>query len=206
MSNQIDQIQKQTYRYYYEDGTVELAVGILFAVIGVNTWLISSAPQGSALAIVAWILLPFLTIGGVFGVQRFVKNLKERLVYPRTGFVDYSPNPNPYRWLVSGTALLIVLAIFIAPYSFLNRESVAGGTILFIILVSIGAQVNLRRLIMLGVLALILGVSLAFLPGSEHAGLALTFAGPGLALVSTGAVAFRKYLAKNPRPEETVHD
>ena len=201
MSDPITELQKQTFRYYYEDGLVELAVGILFAVIGLNTWLISTAPQGTPLALAAWILLPIFTIGGIFWVQRFVKNLKERLVYPRTGFIDYSTKPNPYRWLVMGTALLLVVVIFVAPYSFLNRESVAGGTIMFIILVSIGAQVDLRRLIVIGALALVLGLGLAFLPGSEHAGLSLTYAGAGLALIATGAVAFRKYLAENPLPD-----
>jgi hypothetical protein len=206
MSEPINELQKQTFRYYYEDGLVELAVGILFAVIGLNTWLISVAPQGTILALGAWILLPILTVGGIFWVQRFVKNLKERLVYPRTGYIEYSTNPNPYRWLVMGTALLLALVIFVAPYSFLNRESVAGGTILFIILVSIGAQVDLRRLIVIGALALILGISLAFLPGSEHAGLSLTYAGAGLALIASGAIAFRKYLAENPQTEVMPHD
>jgi len=202
MTDPIKDLQKQTFRYYYEDGLVEMAVGILFAVIGINTWLISVLPKGTPLSIAAWVLLPLLTIGGIIGVQRFVKNLKEQLVYPRTGFIDYSATPNPYRWVVMGTALLLTVVIFFAPYSFLNRESVAGGTILFIILVSIGAQVDLRRLIVIGVLSLGLGIGLAFLPGSEHAGLSLTYAGSGLALIATGALAWRSYLANNPLPVE----
>ena len=145
MNESINELQKQTYRYYYEDGLVELAVGILFAVIGLNTWLISVVPAGTTLAIAAWILLPILTVGGVFGVQRYVKNFKESLVYPRTGYINYDANPNPYRWVVVGTALLLAVVIFVAPYSFLNRESVAGGTILFIILVSIGTTQPLRN-------------------------------------------------------------
>jgi len=201
MTNNINQIQKQTYRYYYEDGLVELAVGGLFVIIGLNTLFISIAPAGTPLATAAWILLPIFTIGGILGVQYFVKTFKESLVYPRTGFITYDKNPSPTRWLVIGTALLLTIVIFIAPYSFLNRESVAGGTILFIILVSIGAQVNLRRLIVIGVVALVLGISLAFLPGSEHAGLSLTYFGAGLVLLSTGAVALRKYLAENPLPD-----
>jgi hypothetical protein len=202
MSEQITNIQKQTFRYYYQDGVVELVVGILFAVIGFNTLLISIAPGGSTLLTIAWIALPILTIGGVIGVQRLVKDLKERLVYPRTGFISYSTEPNPYRWLVTGGGLLLVLAVVVLPYEWLNRESVAGGTLMFITLVAIGAQVDLRRLILIGIMALALGLGLAFLPGSEHAGLSLTFAGAGLALLLSGGLALRRYLAENPLPED----
>jgi len=202
MSNEIDQIQKETSRYYYEDGLVELAVGILFAVIGLNTWLVSIAPKGTSLALAAWIALPILTVGGIFGVQRFVKNLKERHVHPRTGYISYDTKPNPYRWLVIGIPLVIVFLAILFPDSRLNRESVMGGILLCLILVSIGAQVNLRRLIAIGFIGIILGISMAYMPGSEHAGLSLTYAGTGLALLFSGGVAWRSYLSNNPFPED----
>jgi hypothetical protein len=179
-----------------------MAVGLLFAVIGLDTWLISILPEGSPLSLTAWITLPILTIGGIIGVQRLVPTFKERLVYPRTGYIDYSSKPNPYRWLVIGGALALAVAILVLPYEWLNRESVSGGTIFFIVLASIGAQVDLRRLMLIGGLALVLGISLAFLPGSEHAGLALTFTITGLALLLSGGLALRGYLAKNPLTDE----
>jgi len=200
MSESINQIQKQTFRYYYEDGLVELAVGLLFTVIGLNTWAISSTTPGT--------LLPILTIGGIFGVKYLVTTLKEKLVYPRTGYIDYSTKPNPYRWLVIGGALAMVVVVVFLPYEWLNRESVAGGTLMFLILVSIGTQVNLRRLIFIGGFALVLGIGLTFLPGSEHAGLSLTYAIIGMALLISGGLALKAYLTENPISEEVrgVHD
>ena len=203
MTESINQIKKQAFRYYYEDGLVELAVGGLFAIIGLNTWLISILPSGTPLSLAAWIALPILTIGGIIGVQWMVKSLKERLVHPRTGFIDYSTKPNPYRWYVIGGALAMVVVVALLPYEWLNRESVAGGTIMFLILVSIGAQVDLRRLITIGNLALVLGIGLAFLPGNEHAGLSLTYAGAGFALLVSGGFALRSYLSKNPLSAES---
>ena len=198
MSNQIDQIQKRTFRYYYEDGLAELAVGILFTIIGFNLWLVSIAPQGTTLALAAWIALPVLTIGGIFWVQSFVKNLKERQVYPRTGYINYDIRPNPYRWLVMGIPLLVVILAGMFPDSRLNRESVMGGIMLCLILGSIGARVNLWRLIGMGVFGLILGVRLAFLVENQHAGLSLTYAAAGLVLLVSGGLTWRKYLAENP--------
>ena len=198
MSNTIQDIQKQTYRYYYQDGLVELAVGVLFLVIGLDTLVISSLPIGSPLAIAAWIALPILTIGGIFGVQRIVKNLKERHVHPRTGYIQYGTKPNRYRWLIMGVALAMAVSIIVLPYDWLEKGAVTGGAILCVILASIGAHVGLKRLIAVGVAGLVLGLVFAFLPLTDNASLAATFAATGMILVLTGSYAFRKYLGDNP--------
>jgi hypothetical protein len=205
MSNSIQEIQKQTYRYYYQDGLVELAVGILFLIIGLDTYLISSLSPGSPTAIAAWIALPILTIAGIFGVQRFVKNLKERHVHHRTGYIEYVPKRNPYRWVITVGGLALILAIILLPYDWVQKGSVAGGILLFIILASIGVQVDLKRLIVVGGLSLIIGVGFALTSLSDTTSLAATLAGAGLILTLTGSVSFRKYLNENPLPEEALH-
>jgi hypothetical protein len=201
MSNHIDQLQKQTFRYYYEDGLAEIAVGVLFAVVGLNLWLVSAAPQGTPFALAAWIALPIVTVGGIFWVQYFVKHQKERLVHPRTGYIDYDTQPNPYRWLIMGIPLLVIALAIIYSDSWINRESVMGGILLFLILVSIGVRVNLLRLTGIGIFGLVLGVTLAYLQVSEHVGLAITYTIAGLVLVLSGGLAWRSYLSKNPSPE-----
>lgn len=203
MSNTIQEIQKQTYRYYYQDGLVELAVGILFLVVGLDTWVISSLAFGSPAAIAAWIALPIITIGGIYGVNRVVKTLKERHVHHRTGYIEYVPKRNPYRWVISGVLLALILAMILLPHDWdwLLKGSVAGGVILCAILTSIGLQVNLRRLIIVGALSLGFGIGSALSPLSDTSSLAATFAASGLILVFTGGAAFRKYLAKNPATE-----
>jgi hypothetical protein len=202
MAQHIQDLQKQTFRYYYEDGLVEIAVGILFAVIGIDTWLISITPRTSPLAIAAWILLPLLTVGGIFGVGRFVKTLKERHVHPRTGFIQYAAKPNRYRWLISGFSLALAVSILLLPYDWLHKGSATGGMIIGVILASIGAQVGLKRLIATAALGLVLGVVFALLPLNDNASLAATFASVGMVLVLIGGLAFRSYLAENPLPEE----
>jgi hypothetical protein len=206
MSESIQEIQKDTFRYYYQDGLVELAVGILFLVIGLDTWAITRLPAGTPLSIAAWVLLPILTVGGIFGVQRFVKYLKERFVHPRTGYIEYAARPNRYRWSVAGFSLALLLAIILLPIDWLQKGSVTGGTILFIILAAIGYQVSVNRLIALGVVSLVLGVAFGISPLSDNASLAAVFSSMGLILCLTGTLAFRNYLAKNPPPQEGVHD
>jgi hypothetical protein len=181
-----------------------MAVGILFAVIGLNTWLVSVAPKGTPLALAAWIALPVLTIGGIFWVQRFVKNLKERLVFPRTGYIVYEAKPNRFRWLVIGFALALAVSILVLPYEWLTKGSITGGALLCVILASIGAQVDLKRLIAIGALGLVLGVIFAFLPLSDNAGLAATISFTGLILTLVGGMALRSYLSANPLPDSNA--
>lgn len=197
----ITQIQKQTFRYYYEDGLAELAVGILFLVIGLDVWLISSVPQGTVISIAAWILLPIVTIAGIYGVQRFVKNLKEKYVHPRTGYIEYAAKPNRYRWLISGFVFALAVLFMLLPYDWLQKGSVTAGMIIFVILVSIGTQVGLKRLIAEGILSFIIGIFLAFLPFNDNASLVATFIPTGLLLILVGFWVFRKYRGNNPLPE-----
>jgi hypothetical protein len=205
MSNAIQDIQKQTFRYYYQDGLVELAVGILFLVIGIDTFVISSLPTDSSYTIIAWIALPILTIGGIFGVQRIVKNLKERHVHPRTGYIEYAAKPNRYRWLVILFAFALAISILVLPYDWLQKGSVTAGGILCVILASIGAQVGVKRLTAIGAVGLLLGLVFGFLPFTDNASLAATFAATGLILVLTGSYVFRNYLKANPLPPEISH-
>ena len=197
----ITQIQKQTFRYYYEDGLVEMAVGLLFAIIGLDVLLISSASPGTPISIGAWIVLPILTVAGIYGVQRFVKNLKEKFVHPRTGYIEYAAKPSRYRWLVSGFALALAVSFMLLPYEWLQKGSVTAGMIFFVILVSIGVQVGLKRLIAEGILSFILGIVLAFLPFNGNASLVATFIPTGLLLILVGSWVFRKYRSDNPLPE-----
>jgi hypothetical protein len=205
MSNPIQDLQKQTFRYYYQDGLVELAVGILFLVIGIDTYVISSLPTGTPLSIVAWIALPILTIAGIFGVQRIVKNLKEQHVHPRTGYIQYAAKPNRYRWLIVAFAFFLAISVILLPYEWLQKGSVTGGMILCVILASIGAQVDLKRLIWIGGSGVIFGLLFGFLPLTDNASLAATFAAVGSILVLSGSLAFRKYLANNPLPQEAAN-
>ena len=85
MTEQMDKIVKETYRYFYVDGLVETAVGLLFALIGMVLAGWAGFEEGSWLLKTAVIILPILIIGGTFGIKWLVGNLKERITYPRTG-------------------------------------------------------------------------------------------------------------------------
>ena len=94
--------------------------------------------------------------------------------------------------------LALAISFLLLPFDWLQRGSVTGGMILFVILATIGISVGLKRLIWVGALSLVLGIIFAFLPITDNASLAATFFAVGPVLILIGSLAFRAYLAKNP--------
>lgn len=171
----LDRVAQRTYRYWYEDGIAEAATGVFFALIGFFLW---ASTRLTGPWILLWSLgLPISLIGGALGMRRLIGALKERLVYPRTGYVAYRRRSNWHRWAIgAGTAATMI----------------ALGS----------ATRNLEIRLNLTVLVSALLVAAAFLSQSWRYGvlrlglLAAASAGIGLAVAKTGAaneIAMARY-------------
>ncbi len=204
MTKQADQVVKETYRYFYVDGLVETAVGLLFVGVGgmLLAWMALST--GSWLHVLAALALPLLTFGGGLIIKRVVQNLKERITYPRTGYVAYRDGqPGGGRWLIVGAALGLALLLFVVP-AWLNKMPAVIGALLLVILVYMGYRVSLWRFYLFGAAALVLGVALAWLLADELLGAALTFIGVGAVMTVAGTAVFLNYLRRHPQADEAV--
>ena len=100
MNSEVDQIIRRTYGYYFEDGLVELGLGILFIASGLLflTWstLQAASLQGAVLALVSILIV----VGGVYGLRWAIGRIKERVSYPRSGYASYREGePSIARWL-----------------------------------------------------------------------------------------------------------
>ncbi len=203
MSQDIEKVMQRTQRYYYEDGLVETAVGILFFVIGVALlgWLtIQTNP-------ILGVIMVFVSMGLIFGgtlfVQKVIPSLKARITHPRTGSVTYRRGePSWGRWPIMLVALLIAVLGLTFP-DYLSQMSVAEGVLLAAILSYIGFRVHLRRFYLLGGLALLAGVAAAFLFtfNSDITGSAFTFGVTGIFMLISGLIVLRQYLRRYPVAE-----
>jgi hypothetical protein len=196
MADKIDDIVKQTYRYYYEDGLVEMAVGLLFIACGLVLFAwqgIGSSPLVTLLLVVG---LPAVVIGGAFLVKRLVQNLKRRVTYPRTGYVAYRRGePTNSRWFLLAGVLVLIVASFFLP-DILNQMQAVVGALLAIILSILGYRLGIWRFYLLGVAALFIGIATAVFLDDELVGAALTFAASGLLLFLSGGLVFLSYLRR----------
>jgi hypothetical protein len=107
--NQVESLLQRPKLYYNVDGVGELAIGFMclgFALLG---WLQLHAPRHSAwhqmyaFVIYMAVLLSILHFGP--------KAIKNRITYPRTGFVDYRPRDKYWIPMAMGAA---VSALFLA--------------------------------------------------------------------------------------------
>ena len=201
MNQKIEDVMRQTYRYYYEDGLVETAVGILFFVIGLALlgWLtIQSNP---ALGIVMVILSVLLIFGGTLFVQKVIPSLKDRLVHPRTGKVVYRQEKprQSSRWILYAVLAILVIALFL-PERF-NQMAFMEGGLLGAIFIYLGHRVSLSRFYWLGGAAILIGVAAVLLFTNDISGSAFTFGGTGLILLVSGLIVLSRYLRRNPQAE-----
>jgi MFS family permease len=212
MSEQIDGIIRRTRGYWYSDGFIELFIGGLFALIGGLLFVQSRVLSGSALMIVFAVGVPLLIIGGSLLSKQVVRSLKERITYPRTGYIAYEKkrNTGQRRWVIPAFALLIALAYIVADLLTsdtqvdLSRFGVAFmvGLIGGASFAYVGYTVGVARFYVLGALAAVLGIAVTVAGLGDVLGTAVVITGLGVAQVISGALTLAIYLSRNRETTE----
>ena len=202
MSQDIDKVIQRTQRYYYEDGLVETAVGLLFFIIGLELlgWL--AIQTNPTLGIVMVILSVGLIYGGTLFVQKTIPALKERLTHPRTGKVVYrreEPSKQAKRRNAIMILAVLVLGLFL-PERF-NQIALMEGGVLGIFLVYLGYRVKVSRFYLLGGAAALIALVAMWLFSDDIRSSAFTFGGTGLLLLVSGLLVLSRYLSQNPQIE-----
>ncbi len=204
MYQKINELTKRTNRYLYEDGFVEIAIGFFFFTIGVllRAWLaIKSGSVWSSLFVLG---LPLLTIGAAFFLIRLIQRTKERVTFPRTGYVAYRQGKTTRkRWskLMWMGLIGLFLLMFFIPERY-ARMSLPEGLFLGLILGDIGHSLGIQRFYFLATLSMILGVGAAVLVNDDILGTIITLTGMGLAMILSGGFTFVAYIRQYPKAAE----
>lgn len=202
--NMLDEIRQRTFRYYYEDGLVEMAVGGLFALIGLSLFFYDRVLINGRYAWLLSIIIFALTAGGGYAVKAIILGLKKRVTYPRSGQVRYSEQPTGGRWLLLTIVAFVVLLGFFLPEGATPMPVMVAG-LMAAILGFMGRRVGLRRMQLAAVFPVAMGILSFFLVPGEIIGVALVFVASGLALLIPGVVVLRAYLHNNPvRAKDTT--
>ncbi len=203
MTHNLDGIIRRTRGYFYQDGLVEMLLGVFFLIIGLLFQLWVTLQSGSLWNLFMAAGLPVLVIGGVVYTQVAIRHLKERVTYPRTGFASYvKKQPARIRWLLSAAPLVLVILSILMPRWFSEMAWFEGALLGFVLFV-IGAQIGLWRFYLLGGLIFLIGLVADAITSGDLPGSALTFSGSGLVLLISGAITFHRYLRHHPRSDDT---
>ena len=174
-------------QYFNVDGLFELVFGTIFLLIALTSSLsgrFSSIPS-YIVFIPVFVVIPLLS--------RSVLTLKQRLTYPRTGYVTARYRRPRYFLFIFFTLLLLITAIqgFLLP-SLEQGLPLLLGVMIAVPLLWIGA--GLVRFYCLAAAALVLGVGLTWLPLGELSGGIIFCIIIGLLLLASGAYTLRSYL------------
>ncbi len=209
--NEIRDLERRTRRYFYEDGFVEIAVGILFLILGgyffAGVWL----PETSRIR--SWLdsSLVLVILAGVFLVRRLVRFLKARITYPRTGYVAYKKPPDtPRRRAVAAVSGGVIAAAFsgllaVSPSARAWLPALNG---LFLALAAflLARRTEVARFYILAAASAIIGLAVTLGGYQDIAGISLDCAVFGSAVVLSGLIALRLYLRRSRTDGEAGHE
>lgn len=209
MTQDLEGLVRRPKQYWFEDGVAELATGAMLLAVGLLFAVESSAPAGSALSKVSVVGVPLLALLGFVAVRRLIRAAKERITYPRSGYVQFRKPPRQERWLTGslGAVLAVALVVLVrsAPAS-LRWIPVVNGLVISMFLAFIGYRVGMPRFHVLAGLSLVAGALAGLRFSDDKAGSAAYFLMVGMALGLSGALALRRYLSATRRTALSVEE
>ncbi len=198
MKTSIDRATRRPWRYWYEDGLVEMALGLILLAIA----LLFLAEFTLGRAGLGALGLPLVVIGGGWLAGRAVKAAKEHLTYPRTGYVAYRHERRRDR-LVRGLAMGAVtgalVGAVIARLPSLAWVPAMQGLLTSVAFFLLGRKVDLTRFYALGGVSTLLGLAASWAGLSDMRGSVVFYGGMGAAVIASGLVGLWGYL-RGSRP------
>jgi hypothetical protein len=206
MNDPINQAANRARRYWYVDGLNEAAFGGLCLLLGIyfqiqDSLQISSLPRqlleaGLVLFIVAIVLL----------LSKLVTFLKERITYPRSGYVSYR-RPSTIRRFAIGLLAAVIASVLsavlmIAPPG-LDWMAGLTGLALAAVWLFLAWHFQLSRFLALSLVSLGGGIFLAPMQPDGVAGIAAMYFLEGTALLVSGGITFWAYLRRTQAIGET---
>jgi hypothetical protein len=196
---EIERITKRPIQYWFEDGLGELMTGSLFSIMGLF-FLIQGWTTDSTAGYLAGILGMVAIGAGPWLSRYFLKKLKEKVIYPRTGYVKF-PTLKRTRRILTGVIALIVssgLVFLVSQYEdVLNWLPMIEGVAVGAMLYYQAMQVGLIRLYVEAISSILLGAGIAILGQGDLLGSGLYFLSFGLALVIAGGITLIRYLRRS---------
>ncbi len=199
----VDEVQKtirRTRQYWYIDGFTEITVGLFFFVLGLVFFGQAHVPVRSVAGVALQLAFPAVFLLGFWVSRRAIQRLKERVTFPRTGYVSY-PQPSPRRrrlGYVTAALIAAPIAVVVVRYRPLpvNWTPLIEGVFTGVLLVVAGQR--LKRFWLIGGLSIALGLGLSFvhLENPDVRGSAYFYGTMGLVLAICGLFTLRNYLRR----------
>ena len=206
----IEKIEKRTVQYFYNDGLSEIAIGLIFLVLGGYIFGQTIVPEGSPLNAVYSVLFVLVIASSGFLVNRILRFLKRRITYPRTGYLAYKKRePSPKRRLAAGIVGGVIAALFtllaIAP-SVKALLPALNGLLLAFAVFLFANKIGLVRFYILSAASAVIGIAVTAAGVGDVKGISLYYGLFGAAMTLSGLATLVVYLRKSARADRENAD
>jgi hypothetical protein len=205
-SGDLDDLAARPMRHWDQDGLPELMLGLLFIASSAVFLVGYALPRGSSTAQVYAQVGPICWAAASLSMRWGLKKLKERITFPRGGYVALS-EPTPAYWacalgvvlLVGAGALLLNVEGGLAEGTWMAAPGFAA--LFAAALVVGGLRYKLEHMVYLAAFSVILGAWMFRIGAGPQGGLwVMMWLGTAMAL--TGAVRLKRFLKANPRLQD----
>ncbi len=205
MNTDVDRLMRKTRQYWYEDGLAELLIGVFFLAVGLLLLADWTTPASAPWK---WIYAPSFMLAAIIGLlvgRRAITWLKERITYPRTGYVTYHRPPQAARrrraviaGAIGAAVSLALVAILMYRQEFGRVAPLLLGLGVALLLLRFASYTGLPRFYVLSALSLAAGIGLAWLSQDMSLTIGLYYGLLGMALAISGAYTLSCYLHAIP--------
>jgi len=198
----MDDLQKSKIRslqYWYVDGVSEIGTGIVVILMGCFNLVMLLLPKSTWTAWLLGLGQPLLILAAFLIMSRLIQAFKERVTYPRTGYVVYikpKGNARITRAILVGTVAAGISILVTLIDGMLNKQFVPlfASALLCLALVIFAWNYGVKRFYLLGVYVLLLGAAFAVIHLPEGFAYVWMFIFFGAGWVLTGTTALVHYL------------
>ena len=204
----INKAQLRGIQYWFEDGLAEIGTGSLFLLLGLYFYLQATLEKGFLAELLGGAFI-LIFLGGWYLSGRFVRTVKERITFPRTGYVAYQRNKNskkPLRLaltLIMGAFFSSALIMLVSKRPLgMDIMPIANGLTIALVFELMGFRTGLPRLYLPAAIGLLCGLGLSLNGTGNIIGVALDYMATALTLIVSGIFVLRHYLNANPAPAQ----
>jgi hypothetical protein len=203
----LKKINQRSMGYWFEDGLLEIVLGGLFLLLGFTFLIEGISDPGTVTRRISGIIALLIMVFGSIAARPIIRRLKERITYPRTGYVTYR-NPKPTRRsrtlsyiLILGIVLIVVGIITSAPEKTLSWLPMFEGVIIGGFLLFIGYRTLIYRFYVLGAISILVGTLLSVSGIGNLIGMGILFIILGFSLLFSGGHRLYIYLRQTESSE-----
>jgi MFS family permease len=197
----IEEVMRNTRKYWYVDGLTEIAGGGLIVGIAAFYYLTSLVENPITRSLLLTFGLPLVILLGGYFIRKIIPWLKERITYPRTGYLSFRKKARSQK--TRRFVMLLIIAVMVSAVTafftrLLPERYIPLVTSIFFMLYTcyLGYQAAVRRFYLIAVISLLVGVLVTWLNPSGILPFVYLLGGVGLTWVAGGAAALFQYLQK----------